>query len=330
MSFFARVNGSLGRDTNGNVIDTVKDKPTGGSGGSGFAKSFKSTFSMGGSSSSSSNKGGVNNIVKREADDKQRLAPGHSTETDNWQNRDHAQFHPAITTPLLDQPHLHSPPTTFVHNPHYYVNDASNPDEQTLVESNGGRWWQVCFPGDVPSDQEAPQVRSYHSPFPGQSSALSVTDLHVHDATHTVKLRFTLPLGVDEAGRARQLKHTEFVAKYGNVNSDTRGLVKIPISQALLRKHLEKELKDIDWDNTPYHLNVYDITTTFESSNFLVQFDKILTSSSAMSEMLQNSWSVPRGIDNSADNLVMVRLLGRLLDRWVGRLLDRWVGRWVC
>ncbi len=88
---------------------------------------------------------------------------------------------------------------------------------------------------------------------------------------------------------------------------DLDGTVKITVPKRFLMEKLREELKDIDIANSPYHLNVFDIIVTEETSNFLVDFDKVLCSKSHTEKEYLNSWSTPRGIDNTAQNLVEVR-----------------------
>jgi len=102
------------------------------------------------------------------------------------------------------------------------------------------------------------------------------------------------------------LTHEEFVNQFApNARRpDLDGTVKITVPKRFLIEKLKEELKDIDIANSPYHLNVFDILVTEETSNFLVDFDKILTSRSHENPQFLNSWSTPRGIDNTAQNLV--------------------------
>jgi hypothetical protein len=102
--------------------------------------------------------------------------------------------------------------------------------------------------------------------------------------------------------------HEEFVNKYApNIHKpQLDGTVQITLPKRFLLEKLRDELKGIDVANSPYHLNVFDIIVTEETSNFLVDFDKILTSCSHESPQFLNSWSTPRGIDNTAQNLVEV------------------------
>ncbi len=102
------------------------------------------------------------------------------------------------------------------------------------------------------------------------------------------------------------LTHEEFVNAFAPKASrpDLDGTVKITVPKRFLLEKLKEELKDIDVANSPYHLNVFDILVTEETSNFLVDFDKILTSRSHENPQYLNSWSTPRGIDNTAQNLV--------------------------
>jgi hypothetical protein len=82
------------------------------------------------------------------------------------------------------------------------------------------------------------------------------------------------------------------------------GTIKLTIPRAALLAKVEKELKGIDIDNSPYHMNIFDILVTEEHSNFLVDFDKIFCSQSHTESNFINSWSNARGIDNAAQNLV--------------------------
>lgn len=208
-----------------------------------------------------------------------------------FSNRDRSQFHPRLTKRLMDVPQRNQQQMAFIHDPHHYTIDFHEQEEADLIEGNGGTWFECCFPEDQASGDGYAEVRNYHSPFPGQSSAINKCDLHVRAATSTVKVKFTLPIG---------LKHSEFVHKYGS----GEGLVRIPIPGIMLKSLLAEKLKDLDWERTPYHINVFDIKATFEQSNFLVEFDKILTTPSPLQPNLLNSWSTKRGVDATAHNLV--------------------------
>jgi hypothetical protein len=205
---------------------------------------------------------------------------------------------PNHTDALLDVPTTHRPQTRFVHDPHHYVMDYIEQSEKSLLKVNGGTWYEKCFPEDDPAADFITEPENYFSPFPGQSSHVGATDLHVHQATHTTSVTFALP--------DLTLTHEEFVEAYrpkrGDPNRD--GTVKISIPAAYLKGILKEELKDIDWERTPYHINVFDIVVSEENSNFLVDFDKVLTSVSAEKPGMLNSWSTPRGVDSNAVNLV--------------------------
>jgi len=209
-----------------------------------------------------------------------------------------AQYNPRYTEALLDVPTVHRPQNRFVHDPHHYIIDFIEQSEKSLLKLNGGTWYERCFPEDDPATDFAIEPENYFSPFPGQSSNVGVTDLHVHQATHTTSLTFSLP--------DITLTHAEFVEAYrpSRAHPDRDGTVQISIPASYLRGLLKDELKNVDWEHTPYHINVFDIVVSSEVSNFLVDFDKVLTSVSAEKPGMLNSWSTPRGVDSNAVNLV--------------------------
>lgn len=277
--------------------------------------------------SSTCDAAGVNNVYLRGPNSSQRLAGGNYSDLervqaelkkiagahesqpaeeyvddvqDQWFNRENSETDERLTHKLLDVPRGIAVPTHFQHNPHHYFIDYHEQTDKSLQQLNGGTWQEVCFPEDKPRglNEPAPCVRSYHSPFPGQSSQLHVTDYHVHQSTHSTKLQFTLP-------NANQT-HSAFVKSFrdGKDGSGGDGTVKIKIPLSVLKAQLQHELGSIDWVNTPYHINVFDINCCFEQSNFLVPFDKILTSASALEKDKLQSWSTSHGVNNAADNMV--------------------------
>jgi hypothetical protein len=201
---------------------------------------------------------------------------------------------------MFDVPRSNQAATHFKHDPHHYSVDYMEQSDADLRRLNGGTWQEVCFPEDKPraANEPAQAPRSYHSPFPGQSSALHVTDYHVHQSTHHIKLHFMLP----DASQT----HAEFVKRYrdGKDGSGGDGTVHIKIPKEVIKTQLQSELGNIDWDKTPYHINVFDMNCTFEHSNFLVEFDKVLASASSVEKDKVQSWSASHGVSNAAENMV--------------------------
>lgn len=208
-----------------------------------------------------------------------------------------AQLLPDFTGRLLSAPTPFAKTKRFAHDPHIFKMDylEAYQTAESLKELNrhtevkkSGKWYQNCFPDD------GAEPMSYYSPFPGQSASMGARDLHFASRTFSLSLNFTLP--------AADMTHSEFVKKYRN-RPGQDGTVKLNIPLATIRNLVAAELKDVDIDATPYHLHVYDISVTEENSNFPIEMDKIIASTSVKHSGMMSSWSTPRGVDATAQNL---------------------------
>lgn len=208
-----------------------------------------------------------------------------------------AQLSQEFTEKLLRTPMKFRRQERFQIDPHIYHMDMKT-DRQTaeaLLKLNThpnaarttGTWQANCFP------QDGEEPMGYYSPFPGQSAVMDAVDLHITSKPSSLSLNFTLAPG---------MTHDEFVQRYKQ-RPGHDGTVKLHIPMATIIGLIKAELHDIDIERTPYHLHALDIAITEENSNFPVAFDKVFTSSSAAHEGMMNSWSTPRGVDASAQNM---------------------------
>ena len=207
------------------------------------------------------------------------------------------EYDPRFTEAVLDVPRLHKVSKGYVHDPHFYVMDVERKSDEEIIKINGDKWLPLCFPVQDPNSSTVVEPSNYYSPFPGQSQTRSETDLHMRLSTNTVSISFTLP---------STHTHTDFVQQYAPAagKPDVDGTVKLTMPRAFILDKLKEELGGIDVENTPYHINVFDIVVSEETSNLLVDFDKVFVSRSHENPEFLNSWSTPRGIDNTASNLI--------------------------
>jgi hypothetical protein len=175
---------------------------------------------------------------------------------------------------VLDGPRVHSVPTEFVHDPHHYVHDYVNKTDEEIIKLNGNTRLACCFPKQDLNSSVVTEPSNYHLPFAGQDQTRDQTDLHLRLSTHSARVSFTLDQG--------PLTHVDFVGKFTPSAQRPRkdGTSYLTLSKASLLELLSKDLESIDIEHSPYHMNIFDIVVTEETSKLLVDFDKIFASRS--------------------------------------------------
>ena len=167
-------------------------------------------------------------------------------------NTEKGEYDPNFTRAYMDVPRMHKVSRGFVHDPHYYQMDVEPKSDENIIQLNGGKWLELCFPVQDPNSSTIQEPHNYYSPFPGQSQAQGQTDLHMRLCTNIVRLSFTM------AGTP--LTHTDFVNAY-KPDSNSNGTIKITIPKEVIRNKLQDALSSLD-PRTPYRQCTHTHTLT--------------------------------------------------------------------